>query len=185
MNPLLMIAEESFAKLHDKITNRLILEHLLKYGKVTIEEAKFYKDFSGKILYESSHLLIPSKEEILESLTIEESAAKVLVDPETGEKYIYNMETGELIPASDDADIEDDDAVKDAEDAARDAVDAAADAEDAAEDIEDSLEDKEEIADSCKNESTEVNESETKENKVKELNENEILIEKLLQTLKN
>jgi len=170
MNPLLMAVEESFARLHDKITNRLILEHLLKYGKVTIEEAKFYKDFSGKILYESSHLLIPSKEEILESLTIEESAAKVLVDPETGEKYIYNMETGELIPASDDVDVED------AEDAAEDAEDAALDALDAAE----SLEDKEEIADSYKNESTNVNESETKE-----LNENEILIEKLLQTLKN
>ena len=170
MNPLLMAVEESFARLHDKITNRLILEHLLKYGKVTIEEAKFYKDFSGKILYESSHLLIPSKEEILESLTIEESAAKVLVDPETGEKYIYNMETGELIPASDDVDVED------AEDAAEDAEDAAEDALDAAE----SLEDKEEIADSYKNESTNVNESETKE-----LNENEILIEKLLQTLKN
>ena len=160
MNPFVMAIEESFANLHDKITNRLILEHLLKHGKVTIEEAKFYKDFSGKILHESSHLLIPNKEEILESLTIEESAAKVLLDPETGEKYIYNMETGELVPAGDDADL-------DAEDAAADADMAAADAD------ADAIEDKEEIADSSlKTEST-------------ELNENEILIEKLLNTLKN
>ena len=178
MNPLLMAVEESFARLHDKITNRLILEHLLKYGKVTIEEAKFYKDFSGKILHESSHLLIPSKEEILESLTIEESAAKVLVDPETGEKYIYNMETGELIPAADDVDVEDE--AGDAEGSDEDVA-----AEEPAEGVEDSLEGKEELADSCKNESTEVNESETKESEAKELNENEILIEKLLQTLKN
>ena len=163
MNPFVMVVEESFANLHDKITNRLILEHLLKHGKVTIEEAKFYKDFSGKILHESSHLLIPNKEEILESLMIEESAAKVLLDPETGEKYIYNMETGELVPAGDDADLGDDLDTEDAEDAAADADMAAADA----------IEDKEEIADSSlKTEST-------------ELNENEILIEKLLNTLKN
>jgi len=151
MNPLLLMVEESFAQLHDKITNRLILEHLLKYGKVSIEEAKFYKDFSQKILHESSHLLIPSKEEILESIQkLEESEAKILIDPETGEKYIYNMETGELIPAGDDIDVGDED------------VD---------------LENKEVLADShIKTESTEIK---------KELNENEILIEKLLNTLKN
>jgi len=171
MNPLLMTVEESFAQLHDKITNRLILEHLLKYGKVTIEEAKFYKDFSHKILYESSHLLIPSKEEILESIQkIEESEAKILVDPETGEKYIYNMETGELIPAGDDVDVDNTDVDVDSE--------GAEGAEDVpAEDVD--LEGKEVLADSCaKTESTELKES-------TELNENEILIEKLLNTLKN
>jgi len=159
MNPLLLMVEESFAQLHDKITNRLILEHLLKYGKVSIEEAKFYKDFSQKILHESSHLLIPSKEEILESIQkLEESEAKILIDPETGEKYIYNMETGELIPAGDDIDVGDE--VGD---------------EVPAEDVD--LENKEVLADShIKTESTEIK---------KELNENEILIEKLLNTLKN
>ncbi len=212
MNSVFYVIEEAFGQAHDQITNRLILEHLLTRGSVTIEEAKFYKDFTEKVLHESSHLMIPTKEELMESIKsieLNESESKILMDPETGEKYIYNMTTGELVPTDDAADLDDDaaedvedadedinDAAEDAEDAAEDVADAAEDVEDADEDVDDADEDiddadediegGEELVDSTLNENTKVEETkkESKEES-KELNENEILIEKLLATLKN
>jgi len=155
MNQFLMALEENFADMHDNITSQLILEHLLKNGNVSIEEAKFYKDFSGRIIHESSHLLIPSKEELMESLLLNESEAKILVDPETGEKYIYNMENGELVPAGDDMDSDDLDEPMD-------------------DDLDEPTEDPgmpDDMGGEVLNDNT--------------LNENEILVEKLLNTLKN
>jgi len=153
---------EALAQVHDKVLEKLILEHLIKYGKVTIEEAQFYNKFAKQIITEASHLFVPDANEIVESLqSLAEAKFKILVDPETGEKYIYDPETGTLTPAADDMeDIGDD---EDAE--------------------EESLEDKEDITDSsCKTESEEIND---KTKKKKELNENELLVEKLFNSIKS
>jgi len=36
--------------LHDKLISRLIVESIARNGAVTLEEAKFFNDFSGRIL---------------------------------------------------------------------------------------------------------------------------------------
>jgi hypothetical protein len=56
---------ENIGKAHDYITNQLILESLIKNGKVTIEEAQFFNKTAFEVLFESSHLLVPSKEEVI------------------------------------------------------------------------------------------------------------------------
>jgi len=104
MNPMLAAIEESFSIAHDNIVNRLILESLLKNGSVNIEEAKFFKDYAERILHESSHLFIPDRQELHESLAEADASSKILIDPETGEQYVYNMSTGELTPTSADYD---------------------------------------------------------------------------------
>jgi len=190
---------EALAQVHDKVLEKLVLEHLIKYGKVTIEEAQFYNVFAKQIITEASHLFVPNAEEITESLqALTEAEFKVLVDPETGEKYVYDPETGTLTPAADDVEVDDkdEDGVPDAEeDHGELPDDFEGDHEDAEEEA---LENKEDITDSsCKTESEEVTdktketveetveESETKTEEKKELTENELLVEKLFNSIKS
>jgi len=177
---------EALAQVHDKVLEKLVLEHLIKYGKVTIEEAQFYNVFAKQIITEASHLFVPNTEEITESLqALNEAEFKVLVDPETGEKYVYDPETGTLTPAADDMeDVEDNEDTDENNDLEGDNEGAE----------EESLENKEDITDSsCKTESEEVKdetketveETETKTEEKKELNENELLVEKLFNSIKS
>ena len=164
--------ETSLASAHQKILEKLIFENLLKNGNVSLEEAQFFDQLVGQILYESSHLVVPSAQEILEEMEMgtDENSTKVLVDPETGEKYIYNGETGELVQADDDVDV-DADADVPAEEDLED-VQAEEDLENVP--AEEDLENAEDVsASDAVNESTVV-----------QLNENELLVEKLLNTLK-
>lgn len=178
--PLAVLLNESIAAAHDKILNRMILKHLTENGSVSIEEAEFYNRITKQILTESSHLFVPEVSEIEETLiAINEAEIKVLMDPETGEKYVYNMETGELVPAADDMEApEDEDDLEAAEDDLEDAEDVSA-GDTFAESTEATEDDKakenlEESEASAKEESKEES---------KELTENELLINKLLSTV--
>ena len=104
MNPrlqqLIMIAESSLARVHDEMLKNYIVETLLRKGHVDIKEAQLFNELSRKILHEASDLFIPDMNEILESVELQEEA-KVLVDPETGDKFVYYPDTGELVPVTD------------------------------------------------------------------------------------
>jgi len=169
--PLAALLNESIAVAHDKILNRMIIKHLTENGSVAIEEAEFFNRITKQILTESSHLFVPEVSEIEETLiAINEAEVKVLLDPETGEKYVYNMETGELVPAADDMEVPDEEDVE------------------AGEDIEANPEDNIEGAEDVSAgenfaESTEVTTTEASKEEPKELTENELLINKLLSTV--
>jgi len=186
---MIQIAENAIARVHDDILIRYIVETLLTKGKVTIEEAQFFNKLSKKIITESSHLFIPSNEELSESLMVNlEEEAKVLVDPETGDKFVYYPDTGELVPATDEdvagmeggSEDQDNDGVPDAEEDA--------DVEDPASGVN---EDDVDVSASCVakdkkevKETTEVQESTEAKKEKEELNENELLVKQLLSTLK-
>jgi hypothetical protein len=186
--PLAALLNESIAAAHDKILDRLIIKHLTENGSVTIEEAEFYNRITKQILTESSHLFVPEVSEIEETLmAINEAEIKVLMDPETGEKYVYNMETGELVPAADDMEAPESEE-DDLEDAGDDLETDEGNLE-AAEDVSagDNFAESTEAAEDDKTkENLEENESaeddKTKE-KTEELTENELLINKLLSTV--
>jgi len=185
--------EEALAQAHNEIASELIIESLIKNGNVNIEEAQFFNKLAGEILHESSHLAVPTAEEIIEEMEGmddgigEDMPSKILVDPETGEKYIYDAGTGELTPADDDVEADEDveDAEDDVDDAEYDMDDADEDMADADEDLENADEDLENAEDvsaaDAFNESTEIQESTTPQI----LTENELLVEKLLNTLRN
>jgi len=79
---------ENIGKAHDYITNQLILESLIKNGKVTIEEAQFFNKAVFEVLYESSHIMVPSKEEVLavleENFNAQMAAANAGQAPDAG-----------------------------------------------------------------------------------------------------
>ena len=195
---MIQIAENTIAKIHDEILTRYIVETLLTKGKVSIEEAQFFNELSKKIITEASHLFIPNPEELAESLTINlEEEAKVLVDPETGDKFVYYPDTGELVPATEE-DVAGLEAEGEAEGEAEavdnpDEPDTEENQENDKEEIEPAAqvdEDDVDVSASCASkdkkemkESEEVQES-TNETKKEELNENELLVKQLLSTLK-
>jgi hypothetical protein len=184
MNPrlqqLIMIAESSLARVHDEMLKNYIVETLLKKGHVDIKEAQFFNELSRKIIHEASDLFIPDMNEILESVELQEEA-KVLVDPETGDKFVYYPDTGELVPATDedvagvedegegegeDEDVEIDDTPE--EDVENNEIDPAAAVD----------EDDVDVSASCASKSKkEVRES-------TELNENELLVQNLMKLIK-
>jgi hypothetical protein len=210
MNPrlqqLIMIAENSIAKVHDEMLKNYIVETLLRKGHVDIKEAQFFNELSRKILHEASDLFIPEMNEILESIELQEEA-KVLVDPETGDKFVYYPDTGELVPATDEdvADVEsedeedkDHDGIPDAEEDHGELPEGFEGDHEDAEELkreEDELdpaakvdEDDVDVSASCSSKSKkEIKESAeelTEESKTTELNENELLVQNLMKLIK-
>jgi len=208
---MIQIAENALARIHDEILTRYIVETLLTKGSVNIEEAQFFNELSKKILNESSHLFIPSAEQLTESLMINlEEEAKVLVDPETGDKFVYYPDTGELVPATDEdvagvedsedeedeekidelkADAAEDEAKADEDKAEEEDLIADEDEEEAEEDPAAQVsEDDVDVSASCaskdKKEIKESEEANEKQEAKEELNENELLVKQLLSTLK-
>ena len=179
---LITISENTLARVHDEMIKNYIVESLLKNGKVDIEETQFFNEISKKIIHESSDLFIPSKEEILESMNtanfIEESA-KVLVDPDTGDKFIYYPDTGELVPSTDEDDVDDMTDEDDVDDmTAEDDVDEENEDIDPASNIDE--DDVDVSAAGNLRESKEENDLSDK----KELNENTILVQNLMKLIK-
>lgn len=170
-NEMIAYVEETLANAHDTIIQKMIVESLLKNGKVTIEEAKFFSDVSKKIITESSDLFIPEAEEIQEIVesTLEEAEAKLLVDPETGDQYLYDPTTGELTPAETEE--------PDADDMGEEEPDLGD------EDVSASEGNVQESEETTKEGVGSVEETTAEEPK-KELTENELLVEKLLATVK-
>ena len=193
---MIQIAENSIAKIHDDMLTRFIVETMLSKGSVDIEEAQFYNELSKKILNESSHLFIPDVKELMENVvTSLEEDARVLVDPETGDKFVYYPDTGELTPATDDdvAGLESDDADEDIDDADNDIADADEDDADADKDIAAAMADQadanKDMVDADEDPVTRISDSDedvsaSNSPRKKELNENSLLVKQLLSTLK-
>jgi len=196
---MLQIAENSIASVHNDMLTKYIVETLLAKGNVNIEEAQFFNELSKKIISESSHLFIPNTKELIENIvTSLEEDAKVLVDPETGDKFVYYPDTGELTPATDedvaglDSDGDSDDLPVDDEadndDIPVDDNELAADAEDPDADPASQITDNDEdVSASAVSGSRKkgLNESKEEVKEVKEeLNENSLLVKQLLSTLK-
>lgn len=106
MQNLAMIAESTLAQIHENITTRMLLNKLLTEGYVSIDDAHMINKLVHKVINESSDLFIPDSKQIEKTIAhlINESEGKVLVDPETGDQFIYDPTTGELLPASPAAD---------------------------------------------------------------------------------
>ena len=178
---LLSVTENTLSNIHDQIVNKLIIENLLTKGAVTIEEAQYFNKIAEKVISEASDTIIPEPErvqEIVES-TLKESVkdqyltegeGKVLVDPESGDQYLYDPDTGSLTPMNDAADVVADDATQEP------VTDADSDVDDGGEAVPVET-----------NENTVVDgtvEKTKKEEAKTELNESELLIETLLNKVK-
>jgi len=180
---MIQIAENSIAKIHDDMLTRYIIETLLTKGNVNIEEAQFFNELSKKIITESSHLFMPNPKELVENIvTSLEEEAKVLVDPETGDKFVYYPDTGELTPATDEdvAGLDSDDEA-DNDDVPVDDNELDADAENPGDDPASQITDSDEDVSASSTSGT--SKKELKESK-EELNENSLLVRQLLSTLK-
>jgi len=198
MAPVVAHIEETLANVHDRVLQKLINESLVKNGRITIEEAQFFNELTKKIITESSDLFIPEPEEVKElqesyiqemEAEMVEAESKLLVDPETGDQYLYNPTTGELTPTEVE-DVEEEEPAEEemSEPEAPAGEEIPEDAEDvsASEVVQESEEVQVDEASAGENTDT-IEESETasaEEEPKKELTENELLVEKLLNTVK-
>ena len=201
MAPVVAHIEETLASIHDQVLQKLINESLVKNGRITIEEAQFFNELTKKIITESSDLFIPEPEEVKElqesyiaemEAAMVEAESKLLVDPETGDQYLYNPTTGELTPTE----VEDvegegeeeptEDEVGEPEAPAGEEIPEDAEDVSASEVVQESETASADEASAEENTDT-IEESETasaEEESKKELTENELLVEKLLNTVK-
>jgi len=69
----------------DNIAQRLILKNLSENGKVTIQEAEFFKMLSKELLTEGSDDLIP-----------DEIDDQMVLTDDQGNQYLYHSDTGAL-----------------------------------------------------------------------------------------
>lgn len=77
-------------------TDRLILGTLVKNGKVTIEEAKFFNELTQRVIAEAAEDFVP--EDINPDAAPEQGSAPLTLTDEAGNVYSYNPDTGELLP---------------------------------------------------------------------------------------
>jgi len=83
------------------VTNRLVMESLLKNGKVTIEEATFLNKLASEVITEAAEDFIPDSIEVPDAPVVEESTQ--VAAPVVEEATTTAQETGTADPVVEEA----------------------------------------------------------------------------------
>ena len=94
----------------DYIANRLTNNHLLKEGKVTLNEAKYFEKLAREVLMEAAEELIPDEIEVPNGAqevdqngdNSTDLGGDIVLTDSNGVQYIYHPGTGELEQVSND-----------------------------------------------------------------------------------
>ncbi len=82
--------KNSLEEASNYITDRLILESLAKNGSISLEEAEFFDAFIKRIITEAAEDFVPDE--------IQAPAQPILLTDEAGNAYMYQPDTGDLVP---------------------------------------------------------------------------------------
>ena len=82
----------ALAEASNYITDKLVLESLVKNGSVSLEEANFFDSLVKEVLTEAAEDFVPD--------ALPQPSEPILLTDEAGNQYMYQPETGELVPVA-------------------------------------------------------------------------------------
>jgi len=84
--------QTALAEASNYITDKLVLESLVKNGNVSLEEANFFDSLVKEVLTEAAEDFVPD--------ALPQPSEPILLTDEAGNQYMYQPETGELVPVA-------------------------------------------------------------------------------------